>query len=101
MDALTIELRRRIWHQLGHLEFRAAECKGQEPSLSEDYYTTLFPRNVEDDELINGASPGPAPYDEERFTSMTFQLVRYQGMAALRRIIRSTYHLERRMLDSG
>jgi hypothetical protein len=101
MDALTIELRRRIWHQVGHLEFRAAECKGQEPSLSEDYYTTLFPRNVEDEELIDGASPGPAPYDEERFTSITFQLVRYQGMSALRRIIRSTYHLERRMLDSG
>ncbi|KAF2630433.1 hypothetical protein BU25DRAFT_257829 [Macroventuria anomochaeta] len=101
MDALTIELRRRIWHQLGHLEFRAAECKGQEPSLSEDYYTTLFPRNVEDEELIDGASPGPAPYDGERFTSITFQLVRYQGMSALRRIIRSTYHLERRMLDSG
>lgn len=101
MDALTIELRRRIWYQLGHLEFRAAECKGQEPSLSEDYYTTLFPRNVEDEELIDGASPGPAPYNEERFTSITFQLVRYQGMSALRRIIRSTYHLERRMLDSG
>ncbi|KAF3053359.1 hypothetical protein E8E11_011608 [Didymella keratinophila] len=101
MDALTIELRRRIWYQLGHLEFRAAECKGQEPSLSEDYYTTLFPRNVEDEELIDGASPGPAPYDEERFTSITFQLVRYQGMSALRRIIRSTYHLERQMLDSG
>lgn len=101
MDALTIELRRRIWHQLGHLDFRAAECKGQEPSLSEDYYTTLFPRNVEDEDLIDGASPGPAPYDEERFTSITFQLVRYQGMSALRRIIRSTYHLERRMLDSG
>ncbi|KAJ8111291.1 hypothetical protein OPT61_g6079 [Boeremia exigua] len=101
MDSLTIELRRRIWHQIGHLEFRAAECKGQEPSLSENYYTTLFPRNLEDDELVDGASPGPAPYDEERFTSITFQLVRYQGMSALRRIIRSTYHLERRMLDSG
>ncbi|KAF1933652.1 uncharacterized protein M421DRAFT_97736 [Didymella exigua CBS 183.55] len=101
MDALTIELRRRIWYQLGHLEFRAAECKGQEPSLSEDYYTTLLPRNVEDEDLVDGASPGPAPYDEKRFTSITFQLVRYQGMSALRRIIRSTYHLERRMLDSG
>ncbi|KAF2999245.1 hypothetical protein E8E13_002670 [Curvularia kusanoi] len=106
MDALTIELRRRIWHQLGHLEFRAAECKGQEPSMSEDYYTTLFPRNVEDDELVNGASPGPAPYDEERFTSMTFQLVRYQGMAALRRIIRNParelqdlYEQIKKMLD--
>ena len=101
MDAVTIELRRRMWHQLGHLEFRAAECKGQEPSISEDFYTTLLPRNIDDEELVDGASPGPAPYDEEKFTSMTFQLVRYMGMRALRRIIQSTYRLERRMLDSG
>jgi hypothetical protein len=101
MDALTIELRRRMWHQLGHLEFRAAECKGQEPSLSEEYYTTLCPRNIDDEDLIEGASPGETPYHEEKFTSMTFQLVRYQGTKALRRVIQSTYHLERRMLDSG
>ncbi|KAL6706734.1 hypothetical protein ACN47E_005276 [Coniothyrium glycines] len=101
MDALTIELRRRMWHQLGHLEFRAAECKGQEPSITEDFYTTLFPRNIDDEDLVDGASPGTTPYDEERFTTMSFQLVRYMGMRALRRIVQSTYRLERRMLDSG
>lgn len=101
MDALTIELRRRLWHQLGHLEFRAAECKGQEPSITEDFYTTLFPRNIDDDDLVDGASPGSAPYNEQKFTAMTFQLVRFAGMRALRRIIQSTYRLERRMLDSG
>jgi hypothetical protein len=101
MDALTIELRRRMWHQLGHLEFRAAECKGQEPSITEDFYTTLFPRNIDDDDLVDGASPGPAPYDERKFTAITFQLVRFNGMRALRRIVQSTYRLERRMLDSG
>ncbi|KAF2854182.1 hypothetical protein T440DRAFT_270244 [Plenodomus tracheiphilus IPT5] len=101
MDTLTIESRRRMWHQLGHLEFRAAECKGQEPSISEDFYTTLFPRNIDDDDLVDGASPGPAPYDEQKFTTMSFQLVRYTGMRALRRIVQSTYRLERRMLDSG
>ncbi|KAI4618461.1 hypothetical protein J4E80_005061 [Alternaria sp. BMP 0032] len=101
MDALTIELRRRMWHQLGHLEFRAAECKGQEPSITEDFYTTLFPRNINDEDLVDGASPGPAPYDEPKFTTMTFQLVRFNGMRALRRIVQSTYRLERRMLDSG
>lgn len=101
MDALTIELRRRMWHQLGHLEFRAAECKGQEPSITEDFYTTLLPRNIDDEDLVDGASPGPAPYNEQKFTSMSFQLVRFNGMRALRRIIQSTYRLERRMLDSG
>jgi hypothetical protein len=101
MDSVTIELRRRAWHQVCNLEFRAAECKGQEPSISADSYTAMLPRNIEDDELLEGASPGPTPYDEERFTNITFQLVRFAGMVALRQIVQSTYRLERRMLESG
>lgn len=101
MDAITIESRRRMWHQLSHLEFRAAECKGQEPSITEDFYTTLLPRNIDDEDLVDGTSPGPSPYNAERFTSLTFQLVRYVGMRCLRRIVQCTYRLERRMLDSG
>lgn len=101
MDAVTIELRRRIWHQICHLEYRAAECKGQEPNITDEDFTTMLPRNIEDEELIEGASPGPSPYDEDRFTSMTFQLVRFVGMRSLRRIIQATYRLERRMLESG
>ncbi|KAF2637828.1 hypothetical protein P280DRAFT_471994 [Massarina eburnea CBS 473.64] len=100
-DVVTIELRRRTWHQVCHLEFRAAECKGQEPSISEDDYTTLLPRNIEDEDLVEGASPGPTPYDQEKFTTSTFQLVRFMGMRAMRRIIKSTYRLERRMMESG
>ncbi|KAF2004474.1 hypothetical protein P154DRAFT_485125 [Amniculicola lignicola CBS 123094] len=101
MDAVTIELRRRLWHQICHLEYRAAECKGQEPSITDDDFTTMLPRNIEDDELIEGASPGPSAYDEQRFTSMSFQLIRFVGMRALRRVVQSTYRLERRMLECG
>lgn len=100
-DAITIETRRRVWHQVCHLEFRAAECKGQEPSISEDDYTTLMPRNIDDEELVEGASPGLTPYNEDRFTSNTFQLVRFVGMRSLRRLVKSTYRLERRMMESG
>ncbi|KAF2866599.1 fungal-specific transcription factor domain-containing protein [Massariosphaeria phaeospora] len=101
MDSVTIEVRRRLWHQLCHLEFRAAECRGQEPSISEDDYTTLLPRNIKDEELVDGASPGPSPYDEKAWTSVTFQLVRFIGMRTMRRIVKSTYHLERRILESN
>lgn len=98
---VTVELRRRAWHQICSLEFRAAEAKGQEPSIAEDDYTTLLPRNIEDEELIEGESPGAQPYNEERWTSMTYQLIRFVGSRASRRIIKSTYRLERRMLESG
>lgn len=101
MDVVTIELRRRLWHQICHLEFRAAECKGQEPTVADDDFTTLLPRNINDDDLTEGNSPGTAPYDDTKFTDVTFQLVRFNGMRCLRRIIQSTYRLERRILGSG
>ncbi|OCL03759.1 hypothetical protein AOQ84DRAFT_381310 [Glonium stellatum] len=101
MDVVTIELRRRLWHQICHLEFRAAECKGQEPTVADDDFTTLMPRNVNDEDLVEGASPSPDIYDDTKFTDMTFQLVRFNGMRCLRRIVQSTYRLERRILGSG
>ncbi|KAF2490464.1 hypothetical protein BU16DRAFT_153767 [Lophium mytilinum] len=101
MDTVTIEVRRRLWHQICHLEFRAAECKGQEPTVSDDDFTTMMPRNVNDEDLEEGSSPGTAPYDRSAFTDMAFQLVRFTGMRCMRRIIQSTYRLERRILWSG
>ncbi|KAF2012527.1 hypothetical protein BU24DRAFT_351626 [Aaosphaeria arxii CBS 175.79] len=101
MDTVTVELRRRMWHQICHLEYRAAECKGQEPSLSDEDFTTMLPRNIEDEDLIEGASPGPESYDQKKFTNMGFALIRFTGMRSLRRIVQSTYRLERRMLESN
>ncbi|KAL5119074.1 hypothetical protein ACEQ8H_002998 [Pleosporales sp. CAS-2024a] len=96
MDAITIESRRRMWHQLSHLEFRAAECKGQEPSITEDFYTTLLPRNIDDEELVDGASPGPSPYDADKYTPLTFQLVRFVDPAGE---LQSLYEQIKVMLD--
>ena len=101
MDVVTIELRRRLWHQICNLEFRAAECKGQEPTVADDDFTTLMPRNVNDEDLVEGASPATDICDDAKFTDMTFQLVRFNGMRCLRRIVQSTYRLERRILGSG
>ncbi|KAF2750285.1 hypothetical protein M011DRAFT_236973 [Sporormia fimetaria CBS 119925] len=101
MDSITTELRRRLWCQICHLEYRAAECKGQEPSIHDEDFTTMLPRNVEDEDLVEGSPSDTGPYDQDRFTTMTFQLVRFMGMRALRRIVQNTYRLERRMLESG
>lgn len=99
---MTTELRRRLWCQICHLEYRAAECKGQEPSIKDGDFTTMLPRNIEDEELVEGAPPDETgAYDDAKFTTMTFQLVRFIGMRALRRIVQSTYRLERRILESG
>ncbi|KAI9930173.1 hypothetical protein MW887_011984 [Aspergillus wentii] len=57
VDAVQVELRRRLWHQICYLDFRSAESKGQEPTISDDDFTTLLPRNVNDEALAAGASP--------------------------------------------
>lgn len=101
MDVVTIETRRRVWHQICALEYRAAECKGQEPSIREEDFTTMMPRNVEDEDLIEGASPDPAANDEGRCTNMTFQIIRYVGMRTMKSVVQSTYRLERRMAESN
>ncbi|THC97147.1 hypothetical protein EYZ11_003362 [Aspergillus tanneri] len=100
MDVVQIEIRRRLWHQICHLDFRSAEARGQEPTISDDDYTTLLPRNVNDDDLIEGAPPIPDTHSAPGFTDMTVQLIRLNGIHLFRRIIRSTYKLERRIKTS-
>ena len=61
----------------------------------------MMPRNVEDEDLIEGASPGPTTNDEGRCTNMTFQIIRYAGMRTMKSVVQSTYRLERRMAESN
>jgi hypothetical protein len=100
MDVIQVELRRRLWHQICHLDFRSAEGKGQEPTISDDDYTTLLPRNVNDEDLIEGTVPTDEGYSTPGFTDMTGHLLRLHGIHCFRRIVRSTYRLERRTKSS-
>lgn len=80
---VSVELRRRIWHQLCYLEWRAAELKGM-VSLSaaiqnvDDALTTRVPRNVDDGELSELRRPGLLDarglleVEPGRFTGTTF-----------------------------
>ncbi|KAF2205158.1 hypothetical protein GQ43DRAFT_59111 [Delitschia confertaspora ATCC 74209] len=100
-DCVTTETRRRLWHHIFYLEYRAAECKGQEPNVSDEDFTTLLPTNVDDENLIEGSSLGLSSYEENKFTGVTFPIVRFISIRTMRKIIQSTYRLERRILASG
>lgn len=100
MDVVQVETRRRLWHQICHLDFRSAEGRGQEPTISDEDYTTLLPRNVCDDDLVEGAHLGAETYSPPGFTDMTGHLIRLNGIQCFRRIVRSTYRLERRIKSS-
>ncbi|SCO87111.1 probable C6 transcription factor [Fusarium oxysporum] len=49
MDVVRVEIRRRLWHQICHLDYRSAESRGQEPTISDEDFTTFLPRNISDD----------------------------------------------------
>ncbi|KAF5612846.1 C6 transcription factor [Fusarium subglutinans] len=74
MGVVQVEIRRRLWHQICHLDYRSAESRGQEPTISDEDFTTLLPRNISDDNLVEGSlektstTPG--------FTDMTVHLIR-------------------------
>ncbi|KAK1140025.1 hypothetical protein N8T08_010934 [Aspergillus melleus] len=101
MDVVQVEIRRRLWHQICHLDFRSAEARGQEPTIADEDYTTLLPRNIDDEELVEGAHLTTDTCSPPGFTDMTGHLIRLNGIHCFRRIVRSTYRLERRLKASA
>ncbi|KAF5988763.1 C6 transcription factor [Fusarium coicis] len=93
MDVVQVEIRRRLWHQICHLDYRSAESRGQEPTISDDDFTTFLPRNISDENLVEGRLDEPSA--TPGFTDMTVHLIRLYGHHCFRRIFRGTYKLER------
>ncbi|KAF4952563.1 hypothetical protein FGADI_6634 [Fusarium gaditjirri] len=93
MDVVQVEIRRRLWHQICHLDYRSAESRGQEPTISDEDFTTFLPRNISDDDLVEGVLDGTST--PAGFTDMTVHLIRLHGHHCFRRIVRGTYKLER------
>jgi len=93
MDVVRVEIRRRLWHQICHLDYRSAESRGQEPTISDEDFTTFLPRNISDENLVEGGLDGTST--QAGFTDMTVHLIRLYGHHCFRRIVRGTYKLER------
>ncbi|KAK0618752.1 putative transcriptional regulatory protein, partial [Lasiodiplodia hormozganensis] len=79
LDEVGTELRRRVWHQLCCLDWRASEGKGMEPYIVDNDFTTLLPRNVDDEDLREGRPPGVMLREDERFTGMTVSAMLVNG----------------------
>ncbi|KAF4545470.1 C6 transcription factor [Lasiodiplodia theobromae] len=105
---VAVELRRRIWHQLCYLEWRAAELKGM-VSLSaavqqiDDALTTRVPMNVDDEELSE-LRQGPGLLDARRmmevergrFTDTTFLVGRSRWVQCAKVVAANVQGLFRR-----
>jgi hypothetical protein len=96
LDVVQVELRRRLWAQICHLDYRSAEGLGHDPTIADDQFDTLMPRNIDDSSLVEGVNSISSPTNSERFTDMTLHLVRLTGIRYLRRLIENTSRFVKR-----
>lgn len=87
MDAITVETRRRLWHQILYLDVRAAVSQGLPPIITTGSFTTRLPTNVDDNDIVAGQSPLTNYYDPGKFTTMTIQLVRLNGIISVQKLL--------------
>ncbi|KAL9000245.1 MAG: hypothetical protein Q9169_001147 [Polycauliona sp. 2 TL-2023] len=78
------EMRRRLWWQIVHLDLRASEDHGSEPTIIEQSFDTRFPLNIQDED-IDPSMKEPPP-EREGATEMTFDLIRYSVSTTARRL---------------
>ena len=65
-----------VWYQLCFLDVRTCEATGPRPQIHQDYFDTKFPLNVDDADL---EGPEPPTVDANRWTDMTFTLIRFEA----------------------
>ncbi|KAL9036419.1 MAG: hypothetical protein Q9180_004313 [Flavoplaca navasiana] len=78
------DMRRRLWWQIVHLDLRASEDHGSEPTILEQSFDTRFPLNIQDED-IDPSMKEPPP-EHEGATEMTFDLIRYSVSTTARRL---------------
>lgn len=76
LSPVEIHVRRMVWHQLCFLDLRTCEATGPRPQIHQDDFDTKFPLNVDDADL---EGPDPPTTDANRWTDMTFSLMRYEA----------------------
>ncbi|KAL8746716.1 MAG: hypothetical protein Q9190_001309 [Brigantiaea leucoxantha] len=79
-----IELRRRLWWQIVHLDLRASEDHGSDPTILDQSFDTMFPLNINDSDIC--PSTKEMPKEREGATEMTFDLIRYTVSTTARRL---------------
>ncbi|KAL8972042.1 MAG: hypothetical protein Q9183_000759 [Haloplaca sp. 2 TL-2023] len=85
LSPYELEMRRRLWWHIVHLDLRASEDHGSDPSIQESTYDTRFPLNINDEDIY--PSMKDAPKEREGATEMIFDLLRYTVSTTARRML--------------
>ena len=84
LSPFETEMRRRLWWQIVHLDLRASEDHGSEPTIVDQSFDTRFPLNIQDEDI--DTSMREPPREREGATEMTFDLIRYSVSTTARRL---------------
>lgn len=84
ISPLETEMRRRLWWTLIHLDMRASEDHGSDPTIIDQSFDTRFPLNINDED-IDSSMKEPPP-EHEGVTEMTFDLIRFAVSTTARRL---------------
>ncbi|KAG9246582.1 hypothetical protein BJ878DRAFT_274233 [Calycina marina] len=96
MNPLETHIRRLIWYQLCFLDIRTCEAQGPRPTIHRENFDTKFPLNVDDADLH---PYGLAPVPADRWTDMTFTLMRFEANEMMRTIWVDRPRIERQKIS--
>ena len=94
--AVETHVRRIVWYQLCLLDIRTCEAQGPRPGIRQEDYDTKLPLNVDDVELEQRHPPKKS---SERWTDMTFTLMRMECNEMTRLIWVDRPRLEKKQIS--
>ncbi|KAL1970102.1 hypothetical protein VTN77DRAFT_6507 [Rasamsonia byssochlamydoides] len=87
-------VRRLIWYQLCFLDLRTAEVQGPRACIRREDFSTQFPLNLDDADLVTGKSS-----DAQEWTDMTFSRIRFECQEMIRVVFVDRLRLEKKTIS--
>lgn len=87
-------IRRLIWYQLCFLDLRTAEVQGPRVAIRSEDFSTKFPLNINDADLIAGRTE-----ESREWTDMTFACLRFESQELIRETFVDRIRLEQKKLS--
>ncbi|KAL4892049.1 hypothetical protein BDV59DRAFT_57007 [Aspergillus ambiguus] len=84
LDTFQVEMRRRLWWHICLLDLWCSEDQGTDSEVLNIPFDTKIPLNINDGDIVQGSNLPVT--DRTGITEMTFASIRYESIAAIRRM---------------
>lgn len=96
LNPLETHVRRLIWGQICFLDLRTCESQGPRPTIRRDDFDTKLPLNIDEADLHAFGTP---PVGVDRWTDMTFTIMRFELNEMMRAIWVDRPRVDRRKIS--